>query len=323
MQMPGMYLRGSLCNVTMKELNEEQQLAVSSIVDEIKDDPALQAARVEFRNALKYTIKGDYLNTDAADQEYQISLWRAVVAAKYGWGKHEPSEEAISDKKQRKKFFQTWVFNYLRQILNENKRPTIKTTQYVFKHKIDIVKDTVNDLIGKLGTIIKEDLGKEYIIKADLLLCSSYVINGLHNLRNMYFNNGILVDIFDDSIKIHKNTDESENEMVKVETPTLVTTSSIHSNENDESSNSKDIEAIDSAGFEDPDTIGCLYDMLSDTAKKVLILITNPPDDYIEQYGEKPVKKYISAYLNLTNRQIKDVWSELKLSYTAVIGFPD
>ena len=316
MQMPGMYLRGSLCNVTMRNLTYEQQLEVDDIVKDLKDDPSLQAARVEFRNALRFTIKGDYLDQEAADQEYQISLWRAVVATKYGWGKHPPCEETLTDPKQRKKFFQTWVFNYLRQILNENKRLKKLNNNNKPKSTWEVVSDKIRLLLSDdlLKCTIKNNT---FSIRVDLFALPLKTIQEIHKLRLAYFNNGVRIKITDSMVEVI-NMEQSQSQA-------FISTTSIYNKDEDNNSYRHDMPAFDSVGFEDPDTIGVLYENLSEDAQRVLKIIVDPPADYQEKYGNKSetVKRYIAEYLELTPRQVKDVWSELKLCYTSIIGMPE
>lgn len=322
MQMPQLYLRGSLCNVTMANLTIDQQSQLSKIVDEIINDPQLQPARYQFKNALRYTIKGDYEIPEAADQEYQIAIWKAAVAAKFGWGTHEPSEEAINDPTQRKKFFQTWVFNYLRQIINENKRLTRKTTKIVEVSIIEACKIDIVELLKDQCKIVK-DYSRELEIFCDMFMLPSKMIDNLSSIKSKYFTKGIQFIINDDNIII-KNIGETGVEMVEINTTMPINTISTSSKSKDEDKNSiPELAAVNTNEFDDPETITNFIDNLSDDAKLVISVIVNTPEDYIKKYGDKPVKKYIAEYLNFNQKQVKEVWSELRMVYCDVIGVPE
>jgi len=318
MQMPKLFLRGSFVNVTIKNLTEEQQREVAECVEWLKDDPLLQPSRYQFKNALKYTIKGDYHDEEAADQEYCVALWKAVVAAKHGWGKNEPSEETITNSVQRKKFFQSWVFNYLRQILTENKRSYINNKSIVVKPTFDAAKVEVLAILPKKSKIIVDN--DQYCsIQSDLFLLPLKKINELLKYKSKYITRNVLIEMSNDQISIRNNGAEG-HEMVEVNTPTLVNVASA----------SRTVEeggvpepSIDTTGFNDPDTIEVMYDSLSEQAQQVMKVITNPPDDYIEKYGDKIVKAYIKEYLELSPKQVKDIWSELKMAFAAIVGKPD
>lgn len=130
-QVAKMYLRGSLCNKVMKGLSEDERQEIEDIITQVVGDPLLQQCRQGFKNALAGTIKNEYADLDVGEADYHIAIMRAAVAAKHGWGENKPAPAALNDPIQRKKFFQTWAFNYLRQILRENKIPAINTSQYV------------------------------------------------------------------------------------------------------------------------------------------------------------------------------------------------
>lgn len=318
-QMPALYLRGSLCNKTMVNLTDNEQLVVSDIVEELVNDPLLQPTRIEFRNVLKHTIKGDYTNIDAADQEFQVALWRAAVAAKFGWGSHEPCEETLSDKKQRKKFFQTWVFNYMRQILQENKRNFIKTAKSVIKPTWEAVQHELNEIFGSNNMSLGE---KECEFHIDLFELSKSKIKDLHSIKDKYSSRGVVFNITDDSIKII-NSHAIGQEMIETQVPTMINIISTNqNNNNDNEDKPMDIEAIDYSEFEDPDIIDTFTQSLSKNAQKVMKIIVSPPKDYIEKYGEKPIKRYIAEYYGFTPKQLKNIWTELKLNYSCIIGSP-
>lgn len=317
LQMPKLFLRGSFVNDTIKNLTEDQQNEVAEIIDSIKDDPILQPTRYQFKNALRYTIKGDYLIDEAADQEYIVALWKAVVAAKFGWGEHGPSEETITNKHQRKKFFQTWVFNYLRQILNENRRSYIIDKSIVAKPTFDAAKTEVTNIVSK--NKIVTDNPKEFVIKAELFMLPMKKIQELLKCKVKYISKNVEITILDDKVKINDKGSRG-HEMVEVNTPTLVNVSSTSRTMEEGGAPEP---ALDTAGFNDPDSIEIMFDNVSEMAKEVLKIVVNPPADYVDKYGDKPVKRYIQEYLNLSPKQVKDVWSEMKLAYVAIIGAPD
>lgn len=318
MQMPKLFLRGSFVNVTIKNLTEEQRKEVSECVERIKDDPLLQPTRYQFKSALRNTIKGDYYDENASDQEYFVAIWKAVVAAKFGWGKNEPSEETITSPIQRKKFFQSWVFNYLRQILNENKRSYINNKSLAVKPIFEASKIEVMSLINKKAKIIKDN-DNSFVVEYDLFLLPNRKIDQLLKYKSKYFSRKIDIIIDDYSITIN-NLGSKGHDMVEVNTPTLMNIASTSRTADDGGIPEP---SINTDGFNDPETIEEMFYNLSENAQNVLSIILDPPEDYINKYNSKPVKRYIQEYLGLTSKQVKDIWSELKMSYAAIIGCPD
>jgi len=84
MQLPALYLRGSIATQTMTNLSEEQRKTIEGIVKEVADDPSLAADKFEFMKQLGATISGDYRSDqNAAYQEFIIAIWRATAHLLY------------------------------------------------------------------------------------------------------------------------------------------------------------------------------------------------------------------------------------------------
>jgi|GEM_PF-4893376 len=83
-QMPELLLRGSLANVTMANLTDAEQNHVSGVVARIVSHPDMARHRSRFVKELGSTIGADY-NDDrsAAEEEFQIAVWRAAVNLLY------------------------------------------------------------------------------------------------------------------------------------------------------------------------------------------------------------------------------------------------
>lgn len=86
-QLPMIYLRGSIANVTMKGLSPEQRKEVERITIEIADHPVLSGHRHMFMQQLGNTIGCDYASDRTnSRQDYNIAIWRAVVHLLYHSG---------------------------------------------------------------------------------------------------------------------------------------------------------------------------------------------------------------------------------------------
>lgn len=84
-QLPQIYLRGALAHETMRHMPKEDQDRVNDLMKELTKSPILAGHRNRFIEKLSHTIGGDYhyKSKAAADQEFQIALWRAVVYLLY------------------------------------------------------------------------------------------------------------------------------------------------------------------------------------------------------------------------------------------------
>lgn len=79
-QMPELYLRGSLANITMRNLTKSQRNHVDELVAHIAEHPDMQRHRIKVMKELGVTIAADYSDDRAiAEEEYRIAIWRGVV----------------------------------------------------------------------------------------------------------------------------------------------------------------------------------------------------------------------------------------------------
>lgn len=79
-QMPTLYLRGSLANITMKNLTHTQQSHVEGLVKQISDHPDMQRHKIKVMKEFGVTIAADYSDDrEIAEEEYRIAIWRGVV----------------------------------------------------------------------------------------------------------------------------------------------------------------------------------------------------------------------------------------------------
>jgi hypothetical protein len=82
--MPELLLRGSLANVTMANLSDDEQTHVAEVIDRVANHPEMARHRSRFMKELGDTIGADYNDDRAvAEEEYQIAIWRAAVSLLY------------------------------------------------------------------------------------------------------------------------------------------------------------------------------------------------------------------------------------------------
>jgi len=79
-QLPMIHLRGSLANITMPRLTIEQRQHVAVLTDQIVNNPDMNKHKNKIMRKLRTTIGGDYASDqEAAQQEFEIAVWRGVV----------------------------------------------------------------------------------------------------------------------------------------------------------------------------------------------------------------------------------------------------
>jgi len=83
LQLPKIFLRGSLAWETMHNLTPEQQDEAAWYTDYVANHPDMQRAKRRYIRDTSNTIGGDYRDPDAAIQDYEIIIWRGVVMLFY------------------------------------------------------------------------------------------------------------------------------------------------------------------------------------------------------------------------------------------------
>jgi hypothetical protein len=83
-QLSEVFLRGSLANVTMKNLTMEEQMRIEELMVIVGEHEVLAGHRQEFIYQLGSTIAADYHdNINAAQEEFRIAVWRGLVHLLY------------------------------------------------------------------------------------------------------------------------------------------------------------------------------------------------------------------------------------------------
>jgi len=323
MQLARLFLRGSLCNKTMRGLSRTQQQNVQGIVNMILSDPALTPARQSFLRALGNTIGNEYKDPSFADEEAIIAIWRAVVSALY----HKPIPGVIENGKQRKKFFQEWIFNSLRQILNENKIPQIRTTNTVCGLNTKVGAQVLSGFLIDRSvpvTCVLARSDKHIEITAEVLRLSLNELQSLWRIEKVLRNNGVKV-VYDDKHYnvVHIKADKAE--VVEMQIPAainikIVSFESKKANEEDdrlrytlEYKMASESSAADQRRIEFNDFVEHLKGTLPSDAKEVLNIIVKPPQVYIRKHGDDVRQKTVANFLRKTPKEMARIFDLIRL----------
>jgi len=344
-QIAKLYLRGSLCNETLKKLSVEQKDELEKIVNIVMDDPNLTQCKVEFCNALARTIKNEYDDRDVGEQDYRIAIMRAAVAALCGWANKPPTLKALTDPIQRKKWFQTWAFNYLRQILRENKIPTIHkskmvklpaldTALYEVKNIIQATIETVHDLSYKRS--LKSDLENMKIIEKD----TSYelyfdhwiypimIVTELKKLSAMYLTHGVEITQTETGIMIRSTSDQTSLVTIRQSTETPIRPQSFdHTNKDGEDGGDQlemKVWSYTQKGdlpMEEQETLDRLRERIPEDTKPILDIFMEDlrPNEFINKYGAgSPKVVHVAEFLNKSPREVKRHLNIIKVQCMAM-----
>ena len=79
-QLPKLCLRGSIANITMAGITEDEREEIDVMVRKIVTNPDMQSKRASIIRGFQATIGWDFKDDRTiADQEYHIAVWRGVV----------------------------------------------------------------------------------------------------------------------------------------------------------------------------------------------------------------------------------------------------
>lgn len=83
-QIPELYLRGSLANITMAHLTHEQKRHIEQLFPNIANHPEMVKHKHKAIQKFGSTIAGDYRDDRlAAEEEYNIAIWKGLVDLYY------------------------------------------------------------------------------------------------------------------------------------------------------------------------------------------------------------------------------------------------
>lgn len=79
-QLSKLYLRGSLVNVSMKEIDPQEKQLVELTFSNLINEPELERSKTKFIKRFNRTIRADYKDdVTTSEQDYLVALWRALV----------------------------------------------------------------------------------------------------------------------------------------------------------------------------------------------------------------------------------------------------
>lgn len=341
-QIAKLYLRGSLCNKTLKGLSEKDRNDLDNIINIVFNDPNLQHCRKEFCNALRRTIKNEYVNQDVGEQDYRIAIMKAAVAAAHGWAGKEPALHAIHDPIQRKKWFQTWIFNYLRQILRENKLPIIKSTK-----NVNLPADEA--AIHAIKSLIESHISQEHNYEAKRNLKIIYqkltiyqrtneskifyeystlpiqFNHDIEELNSMYLNFGVRITCEADGIVVKCDAEEPPLVEVSMRNDTHVKACCFDADNEDQGHRRDQLEM--SVMTKNPNTaeseelLQKLKERLPADAGPILEIYDEDrrPEAFINKFGQgTPKITHIATFLNKSPKEVKRLLGIVKIQCMAL-----
>ena len=203
-QMPELYLRGAIFNETMKNLTPQQMEEVEEKIEVLLKTPSLTKSREKFCHTLANTIGADYReDKNAAMQEYILALLRAVLYILF----YKPNRQVFDDPVQTRKLVSQITYNYMKQILNENKIPKSVREKHVEGDPYMVAKEEIINILKKDGVECKQKHHRSedgYIIEGDIGVISLKTATRIGKLKAKYAKIGVSINADLDRIEILK-----------------------------------------------------------------------------------------------------------------------
>lgn len=233
-QMPELYLRGAIFNETMKKLKKEQLIEVEETVERLMKTSSLTKSREKFCQTLANTIGADYReDKNAALQEYRIALMKAVVYVLF----HKPNRQILEDPVQTRKMFSQFTYNYMKQILNENKIPSSIYEKHVEDQPYVIVYEQITHMLENEGVFhVCEFESNKFIIEGDIGIISLKTAKKIGKLKEKYKSMGVSINANIDKIEIVKKR-SSPTASVKIRKNTRIKVASFDDDNKEDNDN--------------------------------------------------------------------------------------
>lgn len=358
-QLAKLYLRGNLVNETTRVLSKDQMLEVEALINEAWRDPAIQSQKMEFCMALGRTVGNEYKDVEVGKQDAMIAFWKAALLVLVHESKQckdcrkhyvttasklntcecggvlvvkwSPKPQIAKDPLKRKKFFQAVMFNYLKQILRENKPPSVKETHTEEGTAPDVAFEIIKSRLDKLKDVsyeVEEIDDSHKVIHLETGLMPLKTVKQILDARNQLEEHGVQISLDWKTIKIVSLLEIPPDVSIKlVEKVYAKFTSWDQGKGDDDNDAGVGLAAEYKASSRIPvptdrpeqsEVVELIRSRLPDNAQDYFDLIINTPVEYVEQYGANIYKSHAAKFLGCTQEQIEEAKETIKLHCLAM-----
>lgn len=250
-------------------------------------------------------------------------------------GKPAPERDLsiLTNPIQRRKFYKTTLWTYLKQIINENKPKTQKVSTTIKEYAEKAATMIVLEIIGDSYKIKSETSTKSWVkpltqdyteIEFDTNLISLEGVMKLRDLQDTMISHNVEITLNNDRISIKKIGDTNLI-VANVKKTARVNYLSISQPDENDDGGSKGtflypnafVEAI--APPSSPSEMELLDGLLGvrknldDKSKKIFDLIISPPTEYSDKFSVNPVRRSnVSKYLNISKSEVDAIWEKIQ-----------
>lgn len=225
---------------------------------------------------------------------------------------------------QRRKFYKTTLWTYLKQIINENKPKTHKVVSTIRDYAEKVALSIINEIISESQknkiepTVLSDGTA---CIEFNTNLISLENVMKIRNLQDMMIKENVEVSLQADKIIVKKI---GKTEIILANVKKTARVNYVSFSQPDENSDSGTylypnafVEAIappsSPSEFESIDGLSGVRKNLDESSQKIFDLIINPPDDYAAKYSVNPVRRSnVSKFLGIPKSEVDAVWDKIQ-----------
>ena len=269
----------------------------------------------------KYDKPASFIEKSIGEMEHEFKQITGIEAPKR-------DTSIIDSKISRNKFFKTCLFNYLKQILRENRITTNK--EYVS------IINTADVICHKLLTSILANNKIKYQssyninridVQADISMLSSDAIMAIGALAEQMATHNVDMIIEDNTISI-----------IKTQHTPIITASILEKTRTQDINFQVENENGDQDTIEDhikyqndteqeivdySDTLMTIRQRLTPDSQKIFDILTNSPDEFVQKYGQSTKKTNIAEYLGIQMSDVELGFEHIRLQMQAVSLLPN
>lgn len=357
-QLARLFLRGSLMNETAKLLTKDEMKEVDALMKAAWEDPNIQGQKMEFCMALGRTIGNEYKDIEVGKQDCQITFWKAALMVLFHESrectkctkhfvttktklekcpacgielviKWSPKPQIANDPIKRKKFFQSVMFNYLRQILRENKPPSIKEARTEEGNASDIATKAIIATLNKIKNYPHElesiDMDHN-VIRCETGLLPVKTVQKLQEIKQEFEAHGVQISLDWTAINVVSILEIPQTISYQIVEKVYAKYTSLDSGSTSDETEASHRDHCEHKAIArtEPVTSGSesldlLRQRLPSDAQKLFDLIVDTPQDYIERFGtDKLHRANLADYLGKDIKEIDAMRENIRLHCLAM-----
>jgi hypothetical protein len=284
---------------------------------------------------------GTTATLDVSEDMFSMSMSVARETYRRITGNEAPARDLsiIENPIQRHKFYKTTLWNYLRQIVNENKPRTSTYTTTIKEYAEKIALRLVKDIVDEFCKISSRDASKDSApqgskkwwsarysfheaatIEADTNLISLHGVMRLRELQDQMISNNVEIVLQPDAIVIQK-TGTTSILVASIQHTAQVSFLSLTPPTSESGSTylypNVFVEPVAPPAtiseLETNESLAAVRRKLGPIEQKIFDIIIEPPDEYAGQYSTNPVRRSnVSKFLNLSKSEVDTAWAKIE-----------